>query len=282
MDPSIDATMRNETPLSQIQQNVALHTRIAGAYDKRHAEIYNGPEQERLHAALQRAIQNTRDDELHLRVLDYGCGAGNLTRHFLDLGCSVVAADVTPMFLEVVRTSFDSPQLSTHLLNGADLREFEDGSFDVIATYSVLHHVPDYLAIVSEFARVVRPGGVIVIDHEATESFWTPSRKLIEFQKATKRTRTIRDRLSELIRPSWYIKQWKQIADPRYQEEGDIHVWPDDHIEWPKIREVLRKSGVEPIHEEDYLLFQAHYDETIYNAYVSECTDMHLYIGRKQ
>ncbi|MBS1561396.1 MAG: methyltransferase domain-containing protein [Bacteroidetes bacterium] len=274
--------MRNETSNTLIQQNVALHTRIAGSYDKRHAEIYNAPEQRRLLEALKQAISIAQVNAGTPRVLDYGCGAGNLTRHFLDLGCSVVAADVTPSFLDVVHASFDSPRLSTQLLNGADLREFTDASFDIVATYSVLHHVPDYLAIVSEFARVVKPGGVIVIDHEANETFWTQNPKLLEFQRATKKRRSILDRLSDLTRPAWYAKKWKKLKDPRFQEEGDIHVWPDDHIEWPKIREVLRKSGVDSIHEEDYLLYQAHYDETVYRAFASECSDMHLYIGRKQ
>lgn len=42
----------------------------------------------------------------------------------------------------------------------------------MVATYSVLHHVPDYLKIVDEFVRVLKPGGVIYIDHEVSPSYW--------------------------------------------------------------------------------------------------------------
>jgi len=259
-----------------------LHTRIAEDYDKRHAEIYNAPEQHRLVVALQLAVSRASSTENSHVALDYGCGAGNLTHHLLNLGCTVVAADVTPTFLDVVQSSFESPQLSTRLLNGSDLREFGDSSFDMVATYSVLHHVPDYLAILQEFARVVKPGGVIVIDHEVCESYWTPSTHLMEFQQLTTKTRHVTERIADLARPSWYVKKWRRLLNSRYQEEGDIHVWPDDHIEWHKVRDVLQSNGVQAIHEEDYLLYQAHYNVDTHKRFSPLCSDMHLYIGRKQ
>ncbi|CAN5394822.1 hypothetical protein BH10BAC6_BH10BAC6_01170 [soil metagenome] len=274
--------MSSDTPASQILQNVALHTRIAEEYDKRHAEIYNEHEQLRLKEALQRAISGVIPTNNACVALDYGCGAGNLTHHLLNIGCSVVAADVTPAFLDLVRTSFDSRQLSTFLLNGADLSGIADATFDVVATYSVLHHVPDYLAILQEFARVLKPGGVVIIDHEACESYWNPSVALTEFQELTKKPRKIADRIADLSRPSWYVKKWRKLLNARYQEEGDIHVWLDDHIEWLKVREVLQLSGVHPIHEEDYLLHQAHYNKDVFDKFAHECSDMHLYIGRKR
>jgi len=274
--------MRNETTSHQIQKNVALHTRIATEYDQRHAEIYNRPEQDRLREALRLSVESLTSVGGTPNALDYGCGAGNLTQHLLSLGCTVVASDVTPLFLDVVRSSFSCPELTTHLLNGADLREFADDSFDLVATYSVLHHVPDYLAIVAEFARVVKRGGVIVIDHEASESFWSPSSVLIEFRQTTTVARPILRRLMDLLRPSWYAKRWKKFLDPRFQEEGDIHVWPDDHIEWPKVRDVLSSKGIRVVHEVDYLLYQSHFDPTIYEKFASRCSDMHLYIGRKE
>ena len=56
-----------------------------------------------------------------------------------------------------------------------------DGSYDMVATYSVLHHVPDYLRIVEEMARVLKPGGILYLDHEASDSYWEGDKVYDEF-----------------------------------------------------------------------------------------------------
>ena len=104
-----------------------------------------------------------------LKALDYGCGSGNITNQLLNLNINVVAADVSSHFLTLVRQKFSCDRLSTLSLNGKDLIGVEADSFDFIAVYSVLHHIPDYLAAITELARVCKPGGVIYIDHEQND-----------------------------------------------------------------------------------------------------------------
>ena len=57
-------------------------------------------------------------------------------------------------------------QLRTVTLSGDFPLPFPDRHFGFAATYSVLHHIPDYLEAVRELARVVDVGGVLYIDHE--------------------------------------------------------------------------------------------------------------------
>ena len=47
------------------------------------------------------------------RVLDFCCGSGNLTRHLLELGFEVVAADVSERFLALVERRFEGAPLTT-------------------------------------------------------------------------------------------------------------------------------------------------------------------------
>ena len=272
----------NEVDL--IQQNVTRHERIAHAYDDRHSEIYNSHEQKRLADLVEWITTEyittrlTENDEV--KVLDFGCGSGNLTRHFLANGCNVIAADVTPSFLEMVR-KLDPNRTQTHLLNGVDLAEFGDGTFDMVVTYSVLHHVPDYLHVVQEFARVTKPGGIILIDHEASNQHWLKGTTLQEFRSKIPDNRSGLWYIKRMLSPMWWVKKVRKTLNPRYSEEGDIHVWPDDHVEWDKVRSVLEDHGVSIVRDEDYLLYQPHIPEEIYDQYKTGCADMHLIVAKK-
>lgn len=53
----------------------------------------------------------------------------------------------------------------------------------MVATYSVLHHIPDYLGVIKELIRVTKPGGIIYIDHEVNEQYWEKSAVYNEFLK---------------------------------------------------------------------------------------------------
>src|SRR5205823_2480921 len=108
--------------------------------------------------------------------------------------------------------------------------ELADQSFDLIATYSVLHHIPDYLAACAEMARLCRPGGVVVIDHEASPNVWQPDASLEQFRRDAPYFDW-----RKYLKPSNYVHRVRRVFDPKHANEGDIHVWPDDHIEWDRI-----------------------------------------------
>ena len=260
----------------QVARNIAVHDRIALEYEKRHDEIFNPREQARLGAVLADARAAIASGREPLNALDLGCGSGNLTGHLLRLGFHVTAADVSQAFLKLVEARHPDAPLRTHRLNGSDLREFEDGAFDLVATYSVLHHIPDYLGALAEAARVTAPGGVVVIDHELNEEFWTGNPAFGQLQKEA-----LRPDWSRFFRPSNYYHKLRRLFDPRHANEGDIHVWPDDHIEWPKVRGLLEGLGFEVIREEDYLLYRGRYRPDVFDRFVGRCTDTKVMIFRK-
>ena len=91
------------------------------------------------------------------RVLDLGCRAGALTRHFVD-GNEVVGLDVDEAALE------KASALGIEPVRG-DVEEplpFADASFDAVVAGELLEHLrfPDEL--VAEIGRVLRPAGVLV------------------------------------------------------------------------------------------------------------------------
>ena len=109
------------------------------------------------------------------RVLDFGCGWGRMTRFFLhDVAPqNLYGCDVLPEMVDLCRslhlraTFFANPPAPPTM--------FPDGSFDVVYAYSVFSHLsePLHRQWVSEFKRLLRPGGILV----AT----THSRRFIEF-----------------------------------------------------------------------------------------------------
>ena len=258
-----------------IAANVAVHDDIAEQYDGRHSEIFNDREQGRLAASLGDALGEVKSAKGDARALDMGCGSGNLTRHLLALGCHVTAADVSQRFLDLVTKRFASAKLATSRLNGRDLSQFEDRSFDLVATYSVLHHIPDYLASVAEMGRVCRVGGVVYIDHEASPDFWSGSADYARFASEVKR-----HDWRKWLNPQNYYGKVRRMIDPRYTNEGDIHVWPDDHIEWPAIAAAL-SDNFEVVRSSDYLLFNGLYRADVYDAYQDKLTDTRVTAYRR-
>lgn len=91
------------------------------------------------------------------RVLDLGCRAGALTRHFLD-GNEVVGLDVDRAALAKAEALGIQPILA----NVEEPLPFEDASFDAVVAGELFEHLQFPDALVAEIRRVLRPGGVIV------------------------------------------------------------------------------------------------------------------------
>ena len=252
-----------------IEKNIKLHDKIAKKYESTHGEIYNEVEQARLIEDLNTSHAFIKKDKI--LALDLGCGAGNLTNHLLNMGCSVIAADVSTGFLNLISKKFEGKKVKTFELNGKNLDGIDDNSVDFIATYSVLHHIPDYLATIQEMIRVCAPGGVIYIDHEQNTEYWLHKSEYLEFKRKAQKIN-----LKKFFVLSNYIGKVKRIFNPKYANEGDIHVWDDDHIEWDIIDKIMSERGLKKVLQNDFLLYNKNYKEHIYHEYKDICTDMRV------
>jgi SAM-dependent methyltransferase len=121
-------------------------------------------------------------------VLDAGCGTGNYARALLPHVGRIEALDRSAGMLEVAgRKLADAVEDGRVVLHrGAiDALPLADGAVDGILINQVLHHLPDdpdagwpaHRRVFGECARVLRPGGVLVINtcsHAQTDNgFWT-------------------------------------------------------------------------------------------------------------
>ncbi|KAI8232901.1 putative permease [Colletotrichum sp. SAR 10_96] len=96
-----------------------------------------------------------------MRVLDVGCGPGNLTAHIADIVGSeghVDGVDPSKERLALAR-EVARPNLSFHVGTAEDLSQFKTATYDIVFVNSTFHWVQDQPAAIAEFARVLRPGG---------------------------------------------------------------------------------------------------------------------------
>jgi len=264
----------------QISHNVRAHNKVAKTYERRHGEIYNAVEQARLKEALERTLGLVKTGTIPKVAVDFGCGAGNLTNHLSVLGCDVLACDVSPGFLDLITSRQFETAVTGVRLNGVDLSNLDNDSVDLVAAYSVLHHVPDYLGMLFEFVRVLKPGGVLYIDHELCAEVWAPTSERNAFLSEVAKDLGTRWRKYLVIEnyTNWLI--WKFI-NPRYRSEGDIHVFADDHIEWDRVMEVLAAAGAEVVDDRNYLLFKRGYRPETYERFMDKTADMKALTARK-
>jgi ubiquinone/menaquinone biosynthesis C-methylase UbiE len=98
------------------------------------------------------------------RVLDWGCGWGQMTALLREAGVEAVAFDYRPG-LEAPTTErlFRFPEIEAHVTSEPVELPFEKDSFDTVLSCGVLEHVPDPDASLAELRRVLRPGGMIYV-----------------------------------------------------------------------------------------------------------------------
>jgi ubiquinone/menaquinone biosynthesis C-methylase UbiE len=104
-------------------------------------------------------------------VLDFGCGIGSYSipagQIVGDEGV-VYAVDIHPLAIQAVEKRAREASLSNirTILSGAGT-PLPGGSVDVVLLFDVLHSVPGKRALLAELARVLRPGGILLVkpDH---------------------------------------------------------------------------------------------------------------------
>jgi len=103
------------------------------------------------------------------RILDIGCGRGFTLAALRDRGHEVHGTQ-----LSAEAAAFARDHLSLANIEQRDLLEigYPDGWFDAITIYHVLEHVQDPLAMLREIARILRPGGLLILEVPHAGGLW--------------------------------------------------------------------------------------------------------------
>ncbi|NJR65808.1 MAG: class I SAM-dependent methyltransferase [Leptolyngbyaceae cyanobacterium CRU_2_3] len=100
-------------------------------------------------------------------VVDVGCGPGNLHANIGGKPALLIGVDVAHGSLEMAQ-QIDYTPLLADAHNIPLISEFAD----IVAINAALHHCTDMAKVLAESARLVRPGGVLIVDHDPQLTAW--------------------------------------------------------------------------------------------------------------
>jgi ubiquinone/menaquinone biosynthesis C-methylase UbiE len=165
--------------LSEIMRaNIEVHTRMVEQYN---SEPHFRPENQ---AKVRRVLEDLAKRTGGGRMLDVGCGTGFVIHLAKDLFAEIHGVDVTPAMLAKIDTSSGNITLYNQ---PAESLPFDANSFDAVTSYAFLHHLEDYVKVLREAHRVLRPGGVLYVDLEPNREFWRLMTELERSERAGER-----------------------------------------------------------------------------------------------
>jgi len=140
--------------------------------------------------------------ELGMTVLEVGPGNGRYTvetaRRVGDTG-KVTAIDIEPKMIERLAQRAQAEGVRNLEAKVADVHNlpFEEGTFDAVSMIAVISEIPQPERALSEFYRVLRPGGILAFSELLTDPDYPLARTLI--RRATKANFRLKKRVGNFI-----------------------------------------------------------------------------------
>jgi SAM-dependent methyltransferase len=205
------------------------------------------------------------------RILEVGCGTGQMSLFLATADRTVVGADLSRPSLELAEAARRRYGIRRALFVETDLRSpgLRRGAFDVVYSSGVLHHTPDPRASFASIARLARPGGMVVVGlynacarlphrlrrgvARLTGFRWIPG------------DRVLKERRGEPARQkAWLLDQYRHVEEHRHtlgevqrwfreNRVGYVRSYPDALL----AHEPLREDGLFEDAEDDWRLESA-------------------------
>lgn len=134
--------------------------------------------------SLQRLIELAQPQK-HWHMLDIATGAGHTALTFAPFVADVIASDITPQMVRQAQTLAHERGLTNVRTQLADAENlpFEAQSFDLVTCRIAPHHFPNAKQFVAECARVLRPGGLLIVDDNIAPEDTVGARYIDDYEK---------------------------------------------------------------------------------------------------
>jgi 2-polyprenyl-3-methyl-5-hydroxy-6-metoxy-1,4-benzoquinol methylase len=161
------------------------------------------------------------------KVLDLGCGSGAYTRELVRLGAKVTATEIAPTPLALAKRNLaELAEPVDFRLEDAQALDLPDGAFDRVLLTEVIEHVPQPERAVAEAARVLRPGGVLVV---STPSRFSPMNLAYDLKRRVRRY-GFNEHLHELTPGSFRRLVGEHLDVERLEYANFVLPYPADEL----------------------------------------------------
>ena len=170
------------------------------------------------------------------RLLDVGCGPGNLTADLASRVGSVVAIDNAPAAVAACSAELAERGVDNATVEVVDVYRlpYADDSFDVVHAHQVLQHLPDPVGALVEMRRVCRPDGVVAVrDSDYPAMFWYPADPRLDRWMALY-LRIARSNSGEPAAARHLVAWCRAAGFSGIEPSGSawVHATPDDREYW--------------------------------------------------
>ncbi|HET6358891.1 class I SAM-dependent methyltransferase [Streptomyces sp.] len=132
------------------------------AADEDYVQYWNERDYE--HAAEVQAIRRLLGRRRFVHAVDVGGGYGRLSLHLVEIADRVTLLDPSSKQLQAARVILkDQPRIRPQLMASGDLG-LPDQSADLVTLVRVMHHLPDPSPTLGEIVRLLKPGGIAIVE----------------------------------------------------------------------------------------------------------------------
>ncbi len=173
------------------------------------------------------------------RVLEIGCGTGQMSLYLARAHRIVIGADLTRASLRLGVEAARRFELDEVHFIETDLHHpgIRAGAFDVVYSSGVLHHTPDPRAAFARIVRLARPGGMIVVGvYNSLARIPLRARRLVARLSGFRLIPcdpVLRDRESEPARRKAWLKDQYQHPEEHRHTLAEVQSWfADNGVEY--------------------------------------------------
>lgn len=219
------ATMADADTLSATRE---AYDAVAALYTERFSdELRDRPLDRAMLSAFAEAVRASGDGQ----VADLGCGPGHVTAHLGELGLAAFGVDASSEMIALARQAHPGLRFDVGSMTAVNVGE---GALDgVLSRWSIIHTPPRELAaVLSEFHRVLAPGGHLLLGFSAADDGSQPT-QLFDHAVAPA-YRWWPDHLAALLRRSGLTEVARMVREPQ----------PTDRRQFREVHLLARKAPV--------------------------------------